>query len=164
MGQYLLSTYRVEGEVPGSPQGPEEMQAFMGRVIELEEDMHSSGAFVFGGALRASDAASVVDVGDALVTDGPFAELKEQIAGFYMINSETDDDARRWARRVAEATNHPIEIRPFAATGLVKDMAMKEPLRNRIDGGMGGSRIGSAECEQGTSLRDDRSVPCSLFR
>lgn len=123
MGQYLLSTYRVEGEVPGSPQGSEEMQAFMGRVIALEADMQSTGTFVFGGALRASDAASVVDVAEALVTDGPFAESKEQIAGFYIINAEDDDEARDWARRVAEATNHPIEIRPFAATGLVEDLA-----------------------------------------
>ncbi|HSM43703.1 MAG TPA: YciI family protein [Acidimicrobiia bacterium] len=124
MGQYLLSTYRVEGEVPGSPQGPEEMQSFMGRVIALEEEMQSSGSFVFGGALRESDTASVVHVGDVVVTDGPFAEAKEQIAGFYVINAEDDDEARAWARRVADATNHPIEIRPFAATGLVKDMAV----------------------------------------
>lgn len=124
MGQYLLSTYRVDGEVPGFPQGHEEMQSFMGRVIALEEEMQSSGSFVFGGALRESDAASVVYVGDVLVTDGPFAEAKEQIAGFYVINAEDDEEARAWARRVAEATNHPIEVRPFAATGLVKDMAV----------------------------------------
>lgn len=124
MGQYLLSTYRVEGDVPGSPQGPDEMRSFMDRVIALEDEMQSSGSFVFGGALRDSDAASVVAVGDVLVTDGPFAEAKEQIAGFYIINAEDDDEARGWARRVAEATKHPIEIRPFAATGLVKDLAV----------------------------------------
>jgi hypothetical protein len=98
------------------------MQAFMGRVIALEDEMQSTGSFVFGGALRDSDAASVAWAGDALVTDGPFAEAKEQIAGFYIINASHDEEARAWARRVAEATNHPIEIRPFAATGLVKDM------------------------------------------
>lgn len=124
MGQYLLSTYRVEGGVPGSPQGPEGMRAFMDRVMAVEEEMQASGSFVFGGALRDSDAASVAYAGDALVTDGPFAEAKEQIAGFYIIDAEDDDVARVWARRVAEATNHPIEIRPFAATGLLKDMAM----------------------------------------
>lgn len=43
---------------------------------------------------------------------------------FYIINAEDDDEARAWARRVAEATNHSIEVRPFAATGLVKDLAM----------------------------------------
>lgn len=124
MGQYLLSTYRAQSEVPGSPRGPEEMQSFMDRVIALEEQLQTNGSFVFGGALRDSDAASVVYAGDVLVTDGPFAESKEQIAGFYIINAEDDDEARAWARRVAEATNHPIEVRPFAATGLVKDMAM----------------------------------------
>ena len=116
MGQYLLSTYRVEGEVPGSPQGSEGMKSFMDRVIALEEQMQTSGSFVFGGALRDSDAATVVYAGDLLVTDGPFAEAKEQIAGFYVINAPDDHEARAWARRVAEATNHPIEVRPFAAT------------------------------------------------
>lgn len=121
MSQYLLSTYRVSGGVPGAPQGSEEMQAFMERVITLEDEMEASGAFVFGGALGQPNAASVVGVGDGLVTDGPFAEAKEQIAGFYIINAKDDDAAVAWARRVADATNHPIEIRPFAATGLVKD-------------------------------------------
>lgn len=55
MGQYLPSTYRVEGEVSGSPQGPEEMQALTGRVIALEDEMQTSGSFVFGGASSWSD-------------------------------------------------------------------------------------------------------------
>lgn len=121
MSHYLLSTYRVEGEVPGAPQDPDEMRTFMNRVIAVEEDMEASGAFVFGGALRESDATSVVNVDDELVTDGPFAEAKEQIAGFYIIDAEDDEAARGWARRVADATNHPIEVRPFAATGRLKD-------------------------------------------
>lgn len=121
MNQYLLSTYRVTGEVPGAPQGAEEMRAFMDRVVALEEEMEAKGAFVFGGALLAPDAASVVGPGKTMITDGPFAEAKEQIAGFYVINAEDDDAARAWARRVADATNHPIEIRPFAATGRLKD-------------------------------------------
>lgn len=123
MNRYLLSTYRVAGDVPGAPQSPEEMKAFMERVMAVEEEMESSGAFVFGGALRGSDVASVVNAGDVLVTDGPFAEAKEQIAGFYIINADDDEAAQAWARRVADATNHPIEVRPFAATGLLKDNA-----------------------------------------
>jgi len=121
MSQYLLSTYRVVGEVPGAPHGPDETRAFLERVVAVEEDMEANGAFVFGGALRESEAASVVGVGDDLVTDGPYAEAKEQIAGFYIINVENDEAARVWARRVADATNHPIEIRPFAASGRLKD-------------------------------------------
>ena len=122
MNRYLLSTYRVEGDVPGAPEDPEEMQSFMQGIMTLEEEMEAKGAFVFGGALESPEAAAVFDAEGTLVTDGPFAESKEQIAGFYMINAEDDDKARDWARRVAEATNHPIEIRRFAAFGRVKDM------------------------------------------
>ena len=120
MGHYLLATYFVSGEVTGAP-SRDEIDAFMGRIMELEDEMVTAGAFVFGGALRPSAAASVVGVGDLLVTDGPFAESKEQIAGFYIISAADDAEARKWAHEVANATNHPIEVRPFAATGLVKD-------------------------------------------
>jgi hypothetical protein len=121
VSQYLLSTYRVSGEVPRKPSSPGEMEAFMKKVIDLEDEMDASGAFVFGGALREPTQSTVVGVGDMIVTDGPFAEAKEQIAGFYIINADDDDEARSWAHRVADATNHPIEVRPFAATGRAKD-------------------------------------------
>ena len=123
MGQYLLSTYAVEGEVPGSPTTPEEMQAFMERVIALEADMDKSDIFVFGGALHGPDAATVVRVSDgqAVTIDGPFAESKEHIGGFYIINADDLDAALAWAGKVADATNHSIEVRPFRATGRVAD-------------------------------------------
>jgi hypothetical protein len=122
MSQYLLSTYAVEGEVPGAAQTPEEMQAFMERVIALEAEMDASGTFVFGGALHGPDAATVVrrSEGDLVTTDGPFVESKEHIGGFYIINADDLDDALTWARKVAEATNHPIEVWPFRATGRLK--------------------------------------------
>ena len=123
MSQYLLSTYMVEGEVRGGPSTPEEMQAFMGRIIALEEEMDSTGTFVFGGALHGPDASTVVRHGDeeTVMTDGPFAEAKEHIAGFYIINADDLDAALAWADKVADATNHPIEVRPFRATGKAKD-------------------------------------------
>ena len=122
MTQYLLSTYAVEGEVPGAPSTPEEMQAFMERVAALEAEMEASGTFVFGGALHGPDAATVVRVrdGDPVMTDGPFVEAKEHIAGFYIINADDLDAALAWAGKIADATNHPIEVRPFRATGRVK--------------------------------------------
>ena len=122
MTQYLLSTYAVEGEVPGAPSTPEEMQAFMQRVAALEAEMEASGTFVFGGALHGPDAATVVRVrdGDVVMTDGPFVEAKEHIAGFYIINADDLDAALAWAGKVADATNHPIEVRPFRATGRVE--------------------------------------------
>ena len=120
MNQYLLSVYQVESDVTGAPGTPEEMQAFMGRVIALEEEMDRAGPFVFGGALHGADAASVVRGGtglDKVTTDGPFVESKEHIGGFYVLNAADLDDALRWAEKVVEATNHDIEVWPFRATG-----------------------------------------------
>ncbi|MEX0630010.1 MAG: YciI family protein [Chloroflexota bacterium] len=122
MSQYLLSTYTVEGEVPGAPASPEEMQAFMEQVMALEAEMDASGTFVFGGALHGPDAATVVRRSDdeLVMTDGPFAESKEHIGGFYIINAGDLDEALAWARKAVDATNHPIEVRPFRATGRLK--------------------------------------------
>ena len=123
MNQYLLSTYATEGEVRGGPTTPEQMQTFMQRIIALEADMAASGTFNFGGALHGPDASTVVrlDHGDVVMTDGPFVESKEHIAGFYIINAEDLDAALAWADRVVEALGHPIEVRPFRATGRVAD-------------------------------------------
>jgi hypothetical protein len=95
----------------------------MERVIALEAKMDASGTFVFGGALHGPDAATVVRVsdGDVVMTDGPFVESKEHIAGFYIINADDLDAALAWAGKVVDAINHPIEVRPFRATGRVKD-------------------------------------------
>ncbi len=122
MGQYLLSTYAGEGEVEGAPSTPEEMKAFMGRVAALEDEMEATGRFVFGGALHGPDASTVLRAGegDVVMTDGPFVEAKEHIAGFYIINADDLDAALEWAGKVVDATNHPIEVRPFRATGRVK--------------------------------------------
>ncbi len=122
MSQYLLSTYAVEGEDPRARATPEEMGGFMQRVAALEAEMEASGTFVFGGALHGPDAATVVGVGDGdlVMTDGPFVEAKEHIAGFYIINADDLDAALAWAGKVVDAISHPIEVRPFRATGRVK--------------------------------------------
>ena len=73
-----------------------EMRAFGARVMALEEEMEAAGAFVFGGALHGSDAATVVSGGtglDKVMTDGPFVEAKEQIGG------STSSMRRTWMRR-----------------------------------------------------------------
>ncbi len=123
MATYLLSTFAVEGDVAGSPGTPEEMQEFMERVIALETEMDEKGAFLFGGQLGDPDASTVLRPGDrdVMMTDGPFIESKEHIAGFYIINADDLDDALGWARKVVEAIRHPIEVRPFGATGKVAD-------------------------------------------
>ena len=122
MSQYLLSTYAVEGQVPGAPQTAAEMQTFMERVAALEAEMDASGAFVFGGALAGPDTTTVVrnSGGDTAVAEGPFADSTEHLAGFYIISADDIDTAIAWATKVADATNHPIEVRPFRATGRVQ--------------------------------------------
>ena len=123
MNQYLLSVYSVEGEVDGAPTTPTETQAFMGRVMALEEEMDRAGAFLFGGALHGPDAATVVRGGtglDKVTTDGPFVEAKEHIGGFYIINAEDLDQALAWAEKVVEAIDRSIEVRPFRVTGRVR--------------------------------------------
>jgi hypothetical protein len=118
MSQYLLSTYAVEGEASGATT-PEEMKAFMKRVVALEDEMESTGTFLFGGALHDADSATVLrsSEGDVVMTDGPFVEAKEHIAGFYIIEAEDLDAALAWGRKVVDAIQHPIEVRPFRATG-----------------------------------------------
>ena len=130
MSQYLLSTYAVQGAVSGAPGTPEEMQEFMGRVIALEAEMDAAGAFVFGGALQGPDAATVFTPGaEGPASEGPFAESTAHIAGFYIIDANDLDAALAWGEKVAVATNHPIEVRPFFATGRVADQLKNMPSR-----------------------------------
>jgi hypothetical protein len=98
------------------------MQKYMEAIVSLEDEMEAKGTFVFGGQLHGPDASTVVHVseGDPVMTDGPFAEAKEHIAGFYIINADDLDEALAWADQVVDATNHAIEVRPFAATGRAK--------------------------------------------
>ena len=114
MSRYLLSVHTVEGEAR-QPMPPEEMQSFMERINALETEMRASGAFVFTGGLHGPDQATVVrrSGGDLVTTDGPFAESKEHIGGFYVIEADDLDAAQAWAGKVVDAINAPIEVRPF---------------------------------------------------
>ena len=114
MAQYLLSVHTVEGEAR-EPMSEEEMRQFMGRVGVLEEEIKSAGAWVFSGRLHEPDTATVVRVsdGEALTTDGPFAESKEHLGGFYIIEAEDLDGALAWASKTTAAVSKPIEVRPF---------------------------------------------------
>jgi hypothetical protein len=114
MAQYLLSVHSVQGEV-SAPMTDEEMRGFMERVGVLEQEMKSAGAWLFGGALHDPDTATVVrmSAGQVLTTDGPFAESKEHLGGFYIIEAKDLDAALGWASKTAAAVSKPIEVRPF---------------------------------------------------
>lgn len=117
MSQYLLSTYAVEGEV-FEPPAPEVMEKMMQKMDDLEDDMKSGGAFAFSARLHDAAASTVVRPGnpDVIITDGPFVEAKEHIAGFYIINADDLDGALKWADKVVNAIGRPIEVRPFVDT------------------------------------------------
>lgn len=128
MSQFLLSTYGSDDETPG-PATPEEMQGYMERIVALEAEMDANGTFVFGGALDGPAEATVARPagGDVSMTDGPFAETKEQIAGFYIIDAPDLRNAQTWAGKVADATGRPIEVRAFRASGRVADHLEHQP-------------------------------------
>jgi hypothetical protein len=114
MTRYLLSVHSVEGETR-DPMTDEEMQQSYKRVLLIEEEMKSAGAWVFSGRLHQPDTATVVrpSDGDVLTTDGPFAESKEHLGGFYIIEAEDLDAALAWASKVTDVIKTPIEVRPF---------------------------------------------------
>ena len=115
MGQYLLSVHTVEGEV-SDQMTHEEMQQSWKQIQVLEEELKSTGAWVFSGRLHDPDTATVVRVanGEILTTDGPFAEAREHLGGFYIINVEDLDAALALASKVTRVIGAPIEVRPFA--------------------------------------------------
>ena len=115
MAKYLLSVHSVEGAAR-NPTGTEEMQTMMEQVGRLEGEMKSAGVWVFGGRLHEPDTATVVRIsdGEPLTTDGPFAESKEHLGGFYIIDADDLDAALAWASKVTETIKAPIEVRPFS--------------------------------------------------
>src|SRR5438552_4390818 len=106
MTQYLLSVHSVEGEVR-EPMTDEQMQKVMQQVGILEAEMKSAGAWLFTGRLHEPDTATVVRIsgGEVLTTDGPFAESKEHLGGFYIIEAKDLDAALGWASKVTRAIN-----------------------------------------------------------
>ena len=125
MSQYLLSVHSVQQDdeqhdVPSDhapdDRAADEMETSMQKVMQLEAEMKESGTFLFGGALSDAASATVVRTGgpDMVMTDGPFAEGKEHIGGFYIIEADHLDAAVEWAGRVVvDAIGAPIEVRPF---------------------------------------------------
>jgi hypothetical protein len=114
MTQYLLSAHSVEGE-SGEPMTGEQMRQTYQQVIALQAEMKSAGAWLFGGRLHEPGTATVVRVsgGEMLTTDGPFAEAREHLGGFYIIEAEDLDAALAWASKVSGLVKAPIEVRPF---------------------------------------------------
>ena len=113
MTQYLLAVHNIEGQNPYPTE--EEMQKAFAAVDIFNAKLQEQGVWVFGGGLQPADTATVVDArgGDVLVTDGPFAEAKEQLGGFWIITAPDLDAAMKWAAEGSVACGNPVEVRPF---------------------------------------------------
>jgi hypothetical protein len=111
MTQYLLSVYQPEG----TPPPPEVLEKIMQNVGAVRDEMKTAGAWVFSGGLHAPSTATVLQLhgSEVLTTDGPFAEGKEYLGGFTIINAPDLDSALVWGRKLAQVLPLPIEVRPF---------------------------------------------------
>lgn len=115
MKQYVLNIIQPDGDPPP----PEVMAPIMRDVATLLAEMKSAGAWVYNGALAPAGTATVVRIknGEVLTIDGPFAEGKEHIGGFMIVNAPDLDAALEWARKATRAITLPIEVRPFRDHG-----------------------------------------------
>ncbi len=113
MPQYLLSVWHDgDYELDFSPP---EVQRLVGQVEELNGELRQAGAWVFGAGLHPASSATVVRAGggDVSMTDGPYAETKEQMGGFWVIEAADFDAALAWAGKAAAACEGPVEVRPL---------------------------------------------------
>ena len=111
MQQYLLNIYQPDGDPPP----PEVLGPIMANITAWREELRAAGAWVFTGGLHPASTATVVRVrdGDAVITDGPFAEGKEHLGGFTVIAVPDLDAALDWGRQLAGITHLPIEVWPL---------------------------------------------------
>ena len=113
MAVYLMAVHMIEDEEPWAE---DEIQAAYADVDAFNTKLVEKGIWVFGGGLYPVEAATVVDAskgGDVLVTDGPFAEAKEQIGGFWVVRAPDLDAALELATEASVACRRPVEVRPF---------------------------------------------------
>jgi hypothetical protein len=114
MPTYLLSVW-------GPQMSDEEQAEYMAsgayeETGRLNDRLKADGKFVFAGGLAAFDIATVVRAdakGDVVVTDGPYAEIKENMGGFWVLECADLDEALAIAKEATVACQGPIEVRPF---------------------------------------------------
>ncbi len=113
MTQYLLSVHGSDEEYAAMPE--EEMQQSFADTGRFNEKLQAEGVWVFAGGLHSIDQATTVDnTGEKpIVTDGPYAESKEYLGGFWIIEAPDLDAALKWAEEGSKACRGKVEVRPF---------------------------------------------------
>ncbi len=111
--QYLLLIYENEADAAKIPEA--EQGKIYQEYMTFTADLKKSGKWLAGEALQPINAATTVRVrgGKALTTDGPFAETREQLGGFYMVEAADLDEARMIAAKIPSSRTGSIEVRPI---------------------------------------------------
>ena len=110
--QYLLLIY--DDEQTWAAMSDDERGQIMQEYFAYTEDLRSSGKMLNGNALQPTQTAKTVraENGSKVVTDGPFAETKEQLGGYYLVEAKDADEALKIAERIPSARYGTIEVRP----------------------------------------------------
>jgi hypothetical protein len=111
--QYILLFY--SDEQVAAARSEDERKAIVGGYMSLAQELRGRGDYVAGAPLKAVAAATTVRVrdGEEVVTDGPFAETKEQLGGFFLIEAPSLEQAVEWAAKVPAAQYGSVEVRPI---------------------------------------------------
>ena len=109
--QYMLLIYEDERNYMDQEPSPEMFQPW----YDYTEAVKDAGVYVAGAGLQPTPNATTVRVrdGETLTTDGPFAETKEQLGGYYLIDCKDLDEAIAWAARIPSAPKGSVEVRPL---------------------------------------------------
>ncbi|TML83286.1 MAG: YciI family protein [Actinobacteria bacterium] len=111
--QYLLLIYN--DEQAWAALGPDERNAIVREYFALADELRADGAYVAAAPLQPTSTAQTVRVrdGERVVSDGPFAETKEQLGGFYLVEADSAQAALDWAEKIPGARYGAIEVRPL---------------------------------------------------
>lgn len=109
--KYLVAIHHPRNYDPST-----EDEAMVRDIDVLNHEMIAAGVRLFAGGLQPESRAKSLRVasnGEVLVTDGPFAETKEVVGGFWVLEAADMDQALGWGRKAAIACRAPVEVRPF---------------------------------------------------
>jgi hypothetical protein len=110
--QYMLLIYDEEGS--WEARSEHERNAIYEEYFALSRDLHAQGKLIGSNELQSTATATSVRVkdGETIVSDGPYAETKETLGGYYLIEAESLDEALEWAARIPAARDGLVEVRP----------------------------------------------------
>jgi len=112
--KYLCLVYHEETKVDALPRS--DYDGIVDEVLEYRDELRSSGHYIDSSPLQPVRSATTIRVrnGQVTITDGPFAETREQLGGYYLINATDLNDAIRVASKMPPARLGCIEVRPLA--------------------------------------------------